>query len=85
MKLIMDKIRDKIRPVYKDFICKYLRPCIDNTGRPNECQNILSYYQLEHALKELLGDDITKHEIITVARHYRTPSPGSRFSKCDIM
>lgn len=83
--MIMDKIREKVRPIYKDFICKYLRPCIDNTGRPQECKNLLSYYQLESALKELLGDDITKHEIIVVARHYRTPAPGYKYTKCDIM
>lgn len=85
MKLIMDKIRDKLRPVYKDFICKYLRPCIDNTGRPEECKNLISIYQLEAALRELLKNDITKHEIITVARHYRAPAPGFKFTKSDIM
>lgn len=81
----MDKIREKLRPIYKDFICKFLKPCIDNGERPQECKNILSFYQLEAALKELLRDDITKHEIITVARHFRSPAPGSKYTKCDIM
>lgn len=76
----MDKIREKLRPIYKDFATKYLKP-FNGSDQPKELENLLSFQQLKRAMKELLGDNITEHEIITVARRYRAPGPTKRHAR----
>lgn len=60
IKTIMNKIKTVIQPIYKDFVAKFLL---------NDSK-FLSYETMKKALIELLKNDITDHEIITVCRHF---------------
>lgn len=62
VKCIMNKIREAIRPIYKDFIAKYI-PTTSNS-------EYINYETMKRALVELLKNDITDHEIITICRHF---------------
>jgi len=46
-----------------------------------ECEQdqCISQRQLTHALKQLLGPEITQHEINTVARHFAVPRRKMEF------
>ncbi|XP_006618660.1 EF-hand domain-containing family member C2-like [Apis dorsata] len=63
-KLILEKIREALKPVYKEFIQLY------TTKKLNDEDQILPYEKLREILLQYLKDDITEHEIITIARHY---------------
>ncbi|XP_050466655.1 EF-hand domain-containing family member C2-like [Cataglyphis hispanica] len=63
-KLILEKLREGLRPVYKEFIQTYT---------PKDTKNdilILEYEKLKEALRLYMKDKITEHEIITIARFY---------------
>ncbi|XP_039295468.1 EF-hand domain-containing family member C2 isoform X2 [Nilaparvata lugens] len=61
--VIVSKLREAVRPFYKDFVAKHL---IDQRIP------ILTFRQFRDAMKSVLGDCITEHEILTLARHYAT-------------
>ncbi|PSN34041.1 EF-hand domain-containing family member C2 [Blattella germanica] len=61
--LIVNKIREALKPIYKQFVCEYLKT------DPNQIGNIC-YTKMSKVLKEIMGDNITHHELITLARHY---------------
>ncbi|XP_011502900.1 PREDICTED: EF-hand domain-containing family member C2-like [Ceratosolen solmsi marchali] len=61
---IMFKIRETLKSVYQDFINKYSPTKIDDNPP------ILTYLRLREATNEYLGNRITEHEIITIARYY---------------
>ena len=92
IKVIMGKIRDKLRPTYKDFVAENM---------PKDGQSTIPYDTLRYTLvlsffytflgKKLpknvsvrrekligiLGDDFTEHEMITISRAF----PGDVFDK----
>lgn len=55
------KIGEKLRPVFKSFVRDYFMPYGERCV-PFECLN--------NALKTLLGDEITPHEIAVIARRF---------------
>ncbi|XP_012535562.1 EF-hand domain-containing family member C2 [Monomorium pharaonis] len=61
-KLIMEKLRENLQPVYKEFIQLY--------APPKDNIRILEYEKLKEALCRYMGDKITEHEMITIARYY---------------
>ncbi|XP_020289253.1 EF-hand domain-containing family member C2-like isoform X2 [Pseudomyrmex gracilis] len=64
-KLIMEKVREILQPVFKEFIQTYAPPKDTKDGI-----RMLNYEQLREALKRYMSDNITEHEMITIARHY---------------
>ncbi|KAL0281144.1 UNVERIFIED_CONTAM: hypothetical protein PYX00_002220 [Menopon gallinae] len=75
--LIMDKIREKLKPVYKDFAAKHFKPYMNTS----DTEAVITFQKLKIALKELMGDNITEHEIITVARRFRALGPMKRHGR----
>lgn len=65
VKCIMNKIREAIRPIYKEFVAKHIPPVTKDNNSA-----YVSYETMKKALIELLGNDITDHEIITICRHF---------------
>nr|XP_012216880.1 PREDICTED: EF-hand domain-containing family member C2-like [Linepithema humile] len=64
-KLIMDKLREHLQPLYTEFIQVYAPP---KDAKDNI--RVLKYEKLKEALHRYLGDKIVEHEIITIARYY---------------
>lgn len=65
-KLILEKIRAALKPVYKEFIELYTTEKLKDEDE----NQILPYEKLREILLKYLKDDITEHEMITIARHY---------------
>lgn len=65
---IMSKIKEAIEPIYKDFIEKYLAEI--HITEQNSDTIKLCYYTTSLALRELLGNRITEHEIVTFLRYF---------------
>lgn len=84
--LIMNKIKMAIEPIYKDFVAKYLRsvtaePCNQKDKRQQKV--FICFKTMRVALRDLLGADITEHEIVTFLRHFSVESCQNRGQKCD--
>ncbi|KAL0121274.1 hypothetical protein PUN28_008737 [Cardiocondyla obscurior] len=65
-KLIMKKIQENLRPVYKEFVQLYT-PLEDST---RDDIRVLKYEKFKEALHRYMGNKITEHEMITIARYY---------------
>ncbi|XP_011689860.1 PREDICTED: EF-hand domain-containing family member C2-like isoform X2 [Wasmannia auropunctata] len=65
-KLIMEKLRESLQPVYKEFVQLYAPA----KGAAEGGIRILEYERLKEALRRYMGDRITEHEMITIARYY---------------
>lgn len=68
---IMSKVKEAIEPIYKDFIGKYLGvvPLTEKGSTMPETIQIC-HDTTAFALRELLGDQITEHEIFTFLRYF---------------
>lgn len=62
----MEKLKEALTPVYKEFIQNHSPPSVETDQKIQT----LEYDKFKKALCIYLGDKITEHEIITVARHY---------------
>lgn len=73
---ILNKIQLAIRPVYKDFVAKYIRDAttiesMDTTDSQNKnVRTFICYDTIRKALTELLGANIIEHEIVTFIRYF---------------
>lgn len=69
--LIMNKIRETVRPNYKNFVANIMESVcsIDMQGT---CFSVLCFDSFKSALVALLGEKIVDHEIITLSRHFST-------------
>lgn len=65
---IMSKIKDAIKPIYKDFIGRFLDVASLTEGQPNRLK--ICYDTTALALRELLGNRITEHEIVIFLRYF---------------
>ncbi|KAK0180026.1 hypothetical protein PV327_005709 [Microctonus hyperodae] len=72
--LIMDKLREAIKPMYKKFIEEY-QPITNADGF-----TVLSYEKFRDAMYKYLNGNIVEHEILTIARYYSTKDK----SECDV-
>ncbi|XP_017882993.1 EF-hand domain-containing family member C2-like [Ceratina calcarata] len=63
-KLIMDKLREILKPVYKELVSLYAPPKSDGDDQ------ILPYEKFKEMICKYAGDKIVQHELITLARHY---------------
>lgn len=64
--LIMTKVREKLRPVYKDFIARYMTKVKIIQGS-KECMTNEDFKRL---LTDLLVNAIVEHEIVTLSRFF---------------
>ncbi|XP_032679728.1 EF-hand domain-containing family member C2-like [Odontomachus brunneus] len=64
-KLIMEKLKENLQPVYDEFVQTYAPPkdTKDNI-------RVLEYDMFKEAMSRFMGEKITEHEMITIARHY---------------
>ncbi|KAF7284998.1 EF-hand domain-containing family member C2-like [Rhynchophorus ferrugineus] len=60
LKHIMEKVREKLGPIYKDFVAENM---------PVE-SSVITYERLRDKLCLIMGDDFTEHEMITIARGF---------------
>ncbi|KAG8329790.1 EF-hand domain-containing member C2 [Homalodisca vitripennis] len=67
IRLILEKLREGLRPIYKQFVAQQMT----NNNLP-----LIPYYDFRQAIKDVLKDSITEHEIITLARHYSGDPPA---------
>lgn len=69
---IMSKVKEAIEPIYKDFIGKYLGvvPLTDEKVSTMPETIHICHDTTAFALRELLNDKITEHEIVTFLRHF---------------
>lgn len=64
--LIMSKVREKMRPVYKDFIARYMTK-VKTDEHVTEC---MSSDDFKCLLTDLLVNAIEEHEIVTLTRFF---------------
>lgn len=82
---IMSKIKGAILPIYKDFIGKYLGkvPLPEKSSEPEAIK--LCYFTTAMALRELLGDQIMEHEIVTFLRYFNADKSPKKSQAYDRM
>lgn len=83
IKTIMRKIKVAIEPIYKEFICKYLGNAFQSMPMALAQHIYICYDTTRNALVDLLHDQITEHEIITFARHFRVVKDETKLSIYD--
>lgn len=66
---IMSKIKEAIQPVYKEFMCNYIG-CSAMQNRRTMPAIEICCDTTAYALRELLGTNITEHEIVTFIRYF---------------
>ncbi|XP_054738199.1 EF-hand domain-containing family member C2 [Anastrepha obliqua] len=66
IKTIMAKIREAAKADYKSFLCQ----CLPEGAESIKDVKFIGFDSLKRALINLLNDDITNHEIITVCRYF---------------
>ncbi|CAL7948730.1 unnamed protein product [Xylocopa violacea] len=65
VKLIMEKLREILKPVYEEFVQFY-----SATKSTGDNFQTLPYQKFREILCKYTDDKVTEHEMITVARHY---------------
>ncbi|KAK4880112.1 hypothetical protein RN001_008258 [Aquatica leii] len=71
IKLIMDKVRKVLRPIYKDFVAENI---------PTE-SSVITYQKLREKLCRVMGKDFTEQEMITIARAYSGNCVKERYDR----
>lgn len=67
--LIIMKIRQRLEPIYKDFIACYMTKVkVLKEGEIN--REFIEYEDFKNMLRELLVDEVTEQEIVTLCRHF---------------
>lgn len=74
--IILTKVRDKLRPIYKDFIacCMTNVKAFQSDGMTCE---FICYADFKNLLKDLLGEAIVEHEVVTLCRHFAVETKES--------
>lgn len=67
---IMAKVRDALRPQYKAVVARYACDLHAEEMELKQTMVVASYETMHRMLVELLGERITDHEVITLARHF---------------
>nr|CAD7408838.1 unnamed protein product [Timema poppensis] len=75
IRLILLKLREVLRPMYKQFVCDYLRT------QPRWDQGLISYSNMKEVLRRILCGNITDQEILTLGRHYNARSPSDKHTR----
>lgn len=64
--IILTKVREKMRPFYKDFIASYMTKV---KTFPSSIEAMINE-DFRNLLIDLLGGEIVEHEIVTLCRHF---------------
>lgn len=72
IKLIMDKVREKLKPIYKDFVAENI---------PKDNTPLISYEKLRSKLCHLMGPEFTEQEMITIARAFSGVCHKDRYDR----
>lgn len=75
----MGKVREALRADYKNFIAKYL-PDVCTSVVNDTIQSIVTFELMRKLLIDLLGDNITEQEMVTLFRHF---SAERKTSNCE--
>lgn len=65
----MTKVQTKLIPIYKDFIAAYMTK-VKTIQEGENTREIILYEDFKDMLRNLLGNQITEHEIVTLCRHF---------------
>ncbi|KAI4467069.1 ef-hand domain c-terminal containing protein [Holotrichia oblita] len=71
IKLIMDNVREKLRPIYKDFVAENI---------PTETP-VISYETLRSKLCSIMGPNFTEQEMITIARAFNATCTKEQYDR----
>ncbi|XP_072389050.1 EF-hand domain-containing family member C2-like isoform X1 [Diabrotica undecimpunctata] len=71
--LIMDKVREKLRPIYKDFVAA-------NVNAEQETK-VISYDKLRSQLCQIMGPDFTEHDMVTISRAFSAVCYKERYDR----
>ncbi|KAG5872507.1 hypothetical protein JTB14_027095 [Gonioctena quinquepunctata] len=71
IKIIMEKVKEKLRPIYKDFVAENL---------PTETP-VITYERLRAKLCALMGPDFTEHEMVTISRAFSAVCYKERYDR----
>ncbi|XP_056636850.1 EF-hand domain-containing family member C2-like [Diorhabda sublineata] len=71
--LIMDKVREKLRPIYKDFVA-------DNVSQ-DQPTRVISYEKLRSQLCQIMGTDFTEHDMVTISRAFSAVCHKERYDR----
>ncbi|CAG9766108.1 unnamed protein product [Ceutorhynchus assimilis] len=74
LKKIMQNVREKLRPIYKDFVA-------ENIPKENA---VMSYSQLRNKLCKIMGEEFTEHEMITIARAFSASCYNPTYDRAKI-
>lgn len=74
--IILTKVRDALRPIYKDFISRYMTKVI-TSEKSGSAIEFICYEDFKQLLKDLLKDAIVEHEIVTLCRHFAVETKES--------
>lgn len=78
---IMSKVKLAIKPIYKNFVAKYLA---NVSISPTSKQKMyICFNTMRAALTDLLGNSITDHEIITFLRFFSVEKPTTKLQRND--
>lgn len=70
--IILTKVREKLRPIYKEFIAQNMLKV-----KTKESLEFICYEDFKNLLKDLLGSAIVEHEIVTLCRHFAVETKES--------
>lgn len=65
----MTKVQTRLIPIYKDFIAAYMTK-VKTIKHEEFMREIILYEDFKEMLRNLLGNEITEHEIVTLCRHF---------------
>lgn len=74
--IILTKVRDKLRPIYKDFIACCMTKVKVFQADGITCE-FICYDDFKTLLKDLLGEAIVEHEVVTLCRHFAVETKES--------
>lgn len=74
--IIITKVRSKLRPIYKDFVASYMTK-VKMSKQGDSTIEFISYEDFKNLLKDLLGEAIVEHEIVSLCRHFAVETKES--------
>ncbi|XP_063223846.1 EF-hand domain-containing family member C2-like isoform X2 [Bacillus rossius redtenbacheri] len=77
IQLILSKLKEALRPIYKEFVSSYLHSETATCGT-------IPFTTFKEALKKIMCDQITDHEILTVGRRYRVETPREQHPRDEL-
>lgn len=80
--IILTKVREALRPGYKDFIAKHMTK-VKTIQKGGKSVESISYEDFKNLLNELLCEAIVEHEIVTLCRHFGIDTKESPRSRRD--